>query len=45
MKDSIDANEIQVEWCPTKLMVADFMTKPLQGAAFKDFCNRITGVN
>ena len=25
-------------------MVADFMTKPLQGAAFKDFHDRIMGV-
>ena len=44
VKDCIDANKVQVEWCPTKLMVADFMTKPLQGASFKDFRDRIMGI-
>jgi hypothetical protein len=24
--------KIEIEWCPTKEMVADFMTKPLQGS-------------
>jgi hypothetical protein len=32
-----------VEWCPTKEMVADFMTKPLQGSAFRNFRNLIMG--
>ena len=27
--------EIEVEWCPTKEMVADFMTKPLRGSHFR----------
>jgi hypothetical protein len=27
--------EISIEWCPTKDMVAKFMTKPLQGSHFK----------
>ncbi len=26
--------EVAIEWCPTKKMVADFMTKPLQGNHF-----------
>jgi hypothetical protein len=26
--------EIEIEWCPTKEMVADFMTKPLQRSRF-----------
>jgi hypothetical protein len=33
-----------VEWCPTKQMVADFMTKPLQGSAFRNFRNLIMGL-
>jgi hypothetical protein len=26
--------EVEIKWCPTKEMVADFMTKPLQGSHF-----------
>jgi hypothetical protein len=32
-----------VEWCPTGDMVADFMTKPLQGSTFKKFRDLIMG--
>ncbi len=28
--------EVAIEWCPTKMMVADFMTKPLQGSQFRN---------
>ncbi len=31
--------EVEIEWCPTKEMVADFMTKPLQGSHFRRLCN------
>jgi hypothetical protein len=27
--------EVEIEWCPNKEMVADFMTKPLQGSHFQ----------
>jgi hypothetical protein len=27
--------EVEIEWCLTKEMVADFMTKPLQGSHFR----------
>jgi hypothetical protein len=27
--------ELTIEWCPTKQMVADFMTKPIQGSHFR----------
>ena len=37
----IAKGEVRVEWCPTKQMVADFMTKPLQGFAFRNFRNLI----
>ena len=33
-----------MEWCPTKQMVADFMTKPLQGSTFRNFRNLIMGL-
>ena len=32
-----------MEWCPTKEMVADFLTKPLRGSAFKRFRDLIMG--
>ena len=35
--DRIRNKELSVEYCPTKLMVADFFTKPLQGALFIKF--------
>jgi hypothetical protein len=35
IKDRIDSGELEVVYCPTEMMVADFFTKPLQGALFK----------
>ena len=37
IKDCIEKNKLEVEYCPTDDMVADFMTKPLQGAKFNKF--------
>jgi hypothetical protein len=42
--DRISKGEVRVEWGPTKEMVADFMTKPLQGSAFKKFRDLIMGL-
>ena len=41
--DRISKGEVHVEWCPTGDMVADFMTKPLQGSPFKKFRDLIMG--
>ena len=41
--DRISKGEVRVEWCPTAEMVADFMTKPLQGSTFKKFRDLIMG--
>ena len=41
--DRISKGEVRVEWCPTKDMVADFMTKPLQGSLFRRFRDVIMG--
>ena len=41
--DRITKGEVRVQWCPTKDMVADFMTKPLQGSLFKKFRDLIMG--
>lgn len=36
--DRISKGEVRVEWCPTAdMLVADFMTKPLQGSTSKKF--------
>ena len=31
IKDIIDKEELRVEYCPALTMLADFLTKPLQG--------------
>jgi len=36
--------EIEIEWCPNKEMVADFMTKPLQGSHFRRLRDLIMGM-
>jgi len=35
VQDRIAAGEVSVAYCPTKDMVADFFTKPLQGSQFR----------
>ena len=42
--DRIQGGKVSVAWCPTGDMIGDFMTKPLQGALFKKFCDQIMGV-
>ena len=37
IKDCIDKGKLNVEYCPTNEMVADFFTKPLQGIKFNKF--------
>ena len=34
VQDLIEKGIIKLEYCPTELMIADFFTKPLQGALF-----------
>jgi hypothetical protein len=36
--------EVEIKWCPTKEMVADFMAKPLQGSHFRRLRNPIMGM-
>ena len=36
--------KVSMEWCPTPKMIADFMTKPLQGALFVNFGDLIMGI-
>ena len=35
--------EVASEWCPTKKMIADFMTKPIQGSHFRNLRDHVMG--
>jgi hypothetical protein len=40
----VDKGDLSLVWCPTRDMIGDFMTKPLQGALFSKFRDQIMGV-
>ena len=42
--DRVARKELTVVYCPTKQMVADFFTKPLQGSLFRKFRDQIMGM-
>ena len=44
IKDKIDNGNIEVTYCPTGDMLADYFTKPLQGKQFELFRERILGL-
>jgi hypothetical protein len=41
--DQSEKGNVEIEYCPTEEMVADFMTTPLQGPAFVKFKALIMG--
>ena len=41
VSDRIKKNEVHVQYCPSHNMLADYFTKPLQGATFRKFHNAI----
>ena len=43
VKDRIAKGEIDIEYCPTKLMVADALTKPVQGKLFLELRDLLLG--
>ena len=43
IKDRIGSEGIEVQYCPTEMMIADFFTKPLQGKLFRKFRDVILG--
>ena len=42
--DKIDKRKLKLCYCLTGKMIADFSTKPLQGAIFVEFRNKIQGI-
>ena len=42
--DRVSQGDVSLVWCPTRDMIGDFMTKPLQGALFCKFRDQIMGV-
>ena len=42
--DRIKHKEIKIKYCSTGEMIADFMSKPLQGSLFIKFRNLILGI-
>jgi hypothetical protein len=43
VKERIDDGEVVIRWMQTEMMLADVLTKPLQGGAFKKFKDLLTG--
>jgi len=43
--DQVAKKNVMIQHCPTKLMVADFFTKPLQGSPFHEFRKTIMGLH
>jgi len=43
IKDRIREDNINIVYCPTEIMVADYFTKPLQGALFKKLRDVVMG--
>ena len=41
--DRIAKGDLSVVWCPTDKMIADFLTKPLQGKVFQKFRDVLMG--
>ena len=43
LTDQIERGNLEVVYCPTDEMTADYQSKPLQGKKFKKFKQRIMG--
>ena len=42
--DKVANKEVKIIYCPTKKMVADFSSKPIQGQLFKNQRNTVMGL-
>ena len=45
LTDQIEKGNVEVKFCPTDEMTADYMTKPLQGEKFFKFRNEIMNLD
>jgi hypothetical protein len=45
LADQVEKKNLRIEYCPTDNMVANYMTKPLQGHKFRKFRAAIMGCN
>ena len=43
IKDRVNSEGVQIKYCPTAKMLADFFMKPLQGSLFRTFRDIILG--
>ena len=43
VKDRVDKKELQIVYCPTEQMLADYFTKPLNGSLFRLYRGVIMG--
>jgi len=43
--DRVAKGDLRVDWCPTDKMIADFLTKPLQGKVFVEFRDLLMGAD
>jgi hypothetical protein len=43
IKQFLDSGEFEIEYCPTDLMLADILTKPLQGRKFLELRDKLLG--
>ncbi len=41
--DHVANGDLSIVWCPTDKMIADFLTKPLQGKVFQKFRDVLMG--
>ena len=45
LTDQVEKKNVSIEHCPTKQMIGDFMSKPLQGELFSKFKAAVMGHN
>jgi hypothetical protein len=45
VKDQVDSKRVSIEHCPTMDMIADYFTKPLQGAPFQKLRDLIMNID
>jgi Reverse transcriptase (RNA-dependent DNA polymerase) len=44
IRDLVDRGELEIKYCPTDSMLADLLTKPLQGQQFAELRDRLLGI-